>query len=105
MLAKIRQELVLKDGVIFNNDYEGSPKAGAVKIPVRDTEVAVSDYDKANGITAGTGGTAYETMTIDKDKGVNEMTPPVFPTILSPTVSTAPATRWRVRWTPTAPRF
>ena len=50
VLAKIRQELVLKDGVIFNNDYEGSPKAGAVKIPVRDTEVAVSDYDKANGI-------------------------------------------------------
>lgn len=73
VLAKIRQELVLKDGVIFNNDYEGSPKAGAVKIPVRDTEVAVSDYDKANGITAGTGGTAYETMTIDKDKGVNEI--------------------------------
>ena len=73
VMAKIRQELVLKDGVIFNNDYEGSPKAGAVKIPVRDTEVAVSDYDKANGITAGTGSTAYETMTIDKDKGVNEI--------------------------------
>ena len=73
VLAKIRQELVLKDGVIFNNDYEGSPKAGAVKIPVRDTEVAVSDYDKANGITAGTGGTAYETMTIDKDKVADGM--------------------------------
>lgn len=73
VLAKLRQELVLKDGVVFNNDYEGSPKAGAVKIPVRDTEVAVSDYDKANGITAGTGGTSYETMTVDKDKGVNEI--------------------------------
>lgn len=64
---------MLKDGVVFNNDYEGSPTAGAVKIPVRDTEVAVSDYDKANGITAGTGGTSYETMTIDKDKAVNEI--------------------------------
>jgi hypothetical protein len=65
--------LVLKDGVVFNNDYEGSPKAGGVKIPVRDTEVAVSDYDKANGITAGTGSTSYETMLIDKDKAVNEI--------------------------------
>ena len=73
VLAKIRKELVLKDGVVFNNDYEGSPAAGAVKIPVRDTEVTVSDYDKANGITAGTGGTSYETMTINKDKAVNEI--------------------------------
>lgn len=71
--AKVRKELKLKDGVVFNNDYEGSPTAGAVKIPVRDTEVAVSDYDKANGITAGTGTTTYETMTIDKDKAVNEI--------------------------------
>ena len=45
VLAKLRQTLVLKDGVVFNNDYEGSPAAGVVKIPVRDTEVEVSDYD------------------------------------------------------------
>ena len=32
VLAKLRQELVLKDGVVFNNDYEGSPAAGVVKI-------------------------------------------------------------------------
>ena len=36
VLAKMRQEAVLKDGIVFNSDYEGSPKAGAVKIPVRD---------------------------------------------------------------------
>ncbi|MFI3206491.1 MAG: hypothetical protein R3Y33_04525 [Clostridia bacterium] len=73
VLAKLRQELVLKDGVVFNNDYEGSPKAGSVKIPVRDTEVTVSDYNKATGATIGTGTTSYETMTISKDKSVNEV--------------------------------
>ena len=34
VLAKIRQENKLKNGVVFNTDYEGSPKAGVVKIPV-----------------------------------------------------------------------
>jgi hypothetical protein len=71
--AKIRKELKLKDGVVFNNDYEGSPTAGSVKIPVRDGEVVVSDYDKANGINGTHGSTAYETMVIDKDKAVNEV--------------------------------
>ena len=71
--AKVRKELKLKDGVVFNNDYEGNPTAGSVKIPVRDTEVAVSDYDKADGIQGTVGSTAYETMIIDKDKAVNEV--------------------------------
>lgn len=73
VLAKLRQELVLKDGVVFNNDYEGSPAAGMVKIPVRDKEVEVSDYDKANGIQGTHGSTAYENMPITKDKAVNEI--------------------------------
>ena len=73
VLAKLRNELVLADGFVFNNDYEGDPKAGAVKIPQRDTEVAVSDYDKANGISPTTGSTGYITMPISKDKAVNEV--------------------------------
>lgn len=73
VLAKLRQTLVLKDGVVFNNDYEGSPAAGVVKIPVRDTEVEVSDYDKANGIQGKMGSTGYENMVIDKDKALNEI--------------------------------
>lgn len=73
VLAKLRQTLVLKDGVVFNNDYEGSPAAGVVKIPVRDTEVEISDYDKANGIQGKMGSTNYENMVIDKDKALNEV--------------------------------
>lgn len=73
VLAKVRKELVLKDGVVFNNDYEGSPKAGIVKIPTRDTEVAVSNYDKANGVSATSGATSYTNLVIDGDKAVNEI--------------------------------
>lgn len=73
VLAKLRSELVLKDGVVFNNDYEGSPAAGVVKIPQRDEEVVVSDYDKANGITGTHGSTSYVNMPITKDKAVNEI--------------------------------
>ena len=73
VLAKVRKENKLKVGVVFNNDYEGSPKAGSVKIPVRDAEVAVSDYDKANGIDIKTGSTTYDPFIINRDKAVNEI--------------------------------
>lgn len=73
VLAKMRASLVTKENVIFNSNYEGSPKAGAVKIPVRDAEVVVSDYDKANGLAGVTGSTTYQTLTITKDKAVNEV--------------------------------
>lgn len=35
---KLRATLVTKDNLIFNPRYEGNPKAGKVKVPVRDTE-------------------------------------------------------------------
>lgn len=73
VLAKLRNELVLKDGVVFNSDYEGEPSAGIVKIPSRDDEVVVSDYDKANGITGTSGSTSYVDMPISKDKAINEI--------------------------------
>ena len=66
--AKLRSTLVKKDGVIFNTRYEGNPTAGVVKIPVRDTEVTVSDYSKADGAGATHGDTAYVDLIIDKDK-------------------------------------
>lgn len=73
VMEKLRAAIVLEDGVVFNNDYEGDPVSGSVKIPVRDDEVAVSDYDKANGISLATGSTTYTTMIIDKDKAINEL--------------------------------
>lgn len=71
--AKLRQTLVTRDEHIFSTNYEGNPEAGRVKIPVRDTEVTVKDYDKANGVDLETGTTTYMDLDIDKDKAVNEM--------------------------------
>ena len=71
--AKLRQTLVTKDNFVFNNKYEGDPKAGKVKIPVRDTEVKVKDYNKKSGINLEEGDTAYLDLLIDQDKAVNEL--------------------------------
>lgn len=71
--AKLRDTIVQKDGVIWNNRYEGQPTAGAVKIPVRDTEVVVSDYVKKTGAEKTHGDTTYLTVPIDMDKSVNEL--------------------------------
>ena len=72
VLAKLRQTLITKDNVIFNTSYEGNPKAGTVKIPVRG-EVSVLDYDKAKGVTGVTGSTTYMDLAINKDKAINEI--------------------------------
>lgn len=73
VLAKLRANLVLRDGVVFNNDYEGNPVAGKVRIPVRDTEVAVGDYDVATGKAISQGATTYLDVLVNKDKAVNEL--------------------------------
>ena len=70
--AKLRNELVLKDGVIFNNYFEGDPKAGAVKIR-KTGKATVADYDRVNGVDLTSGASAWITVTIDKDKAVNEI--------------------------------
>ena len=71
--AKLRQTLVTRDNYIFNTNYEGNPKSGKVKVPVRDTEVTVKDYNKATGVDLETGTTTYMDLNIDKDKAVNEL--------------------------------
>lgn len=71
--AKLRNTLVTRDNLIFNNRYEGDPKAGKVKIPVRDTEVEVKTYNKATGIDPEAGTTTYLDLSIDHDEAVNEL--------------------------------
>lgn len=73
VLAKLRASLVLQDGIVFNNDYEGNPVAGKVRIPVRDTEVGVGDYDVASGLAISQGSTTYLDVLINKNKAVNEL--------------------------------
>ena len=71
VLAKLRKTSIFIS--LFNTRYEGTPTAGAVKIPVRDTEVAVGDYNKQSGGELSFGSTTYKTLPIDKDKYVNEL--------------------------------
>lgn len=71
VLAKLRKTSIFIG--LFNKRYEGNPTAGAVKIPVRDTEVAVKDYDVVKGGDLSTSATIYKTLPIDKDKYVNEL--------------------------------
>lgn len=71
--VKLRNNLVTRENLIFNARYEGDPKAGKVKIPVRDTEVAVKKYDKAKGLDPETGSTTYLDLNIDQDEAVNEL--------------------------------
>lgn len=71
--AKLRTTLVTRDNLIFNTRYEGSPKAGKVKIPVRDTEVEVKPYSKSTGIDPAAGTTTYLDLSIDQDEAVNEL--------------------------------
>lgn len=70
--AKLRNELVLKDGVIFNTYFEGTPKAGAVKIR-KTGKAAVKDYDRVAGTELTSGASQWITVNVDKDKAVNEI--------------------------------
>lgn len=70
---KLRNQLVTRDNLIFNSRYEGDPTSGKVKIPVRDTEVSVKEYNKAAGLDPEAGSTDYLDLNIDHDEAVNEL--------------------------------
>lgn len=68
--AKLRATSIF-DG-LFNHRYEGQPKAGAVKIPVR-AEATASAYDISAGCDLSVPSTSYETLVLDNDFAVNEL--------------------------------
>ncbi len=70
---KLRATLVTKDRVIFSTRYDGTPTAGAVKIPVRDGEVVVQNYNPLTGVSLTNGDTVYLTVPVDKDIAINEL--------------------------------
>ena len=71
VLVKLRKTSIFAS--LFNTRYEGTPTAGAVQIPVRDTEVAVGDYKINEGGDLSFSSTSYQTLVIDRDKYVNEL--------------------------------
>ena len=73
VLKLARKMMVTNEFEIFATEYEGQPSAGAVKIPTRNTEVSVSDYNTVTGLAPAGGTTTYTTITIGNDKAVNEI--------------------------------
>lgn len=73
VLKLARKSMITNEAEIFSADYEGSAKGGAVKIPTRNTEVSVGDYNTVTGKAPAGGTTTYTTVTIGNDKAVNEI--------------------------------
>lgn len=63
----------LKIRSTFARDYEGSPVAGAVKVPVRNTDVEITDYDVKNGVALSQSATTYINVPVDNHKALNEL--------------------------------
>lgn len=70
------QKLVEKDlkvKKIFKQEYEGDAKTGSIKIPVRETNPEVKDYNKATGVQLTTPTTTYKQVLLEKDWAINEL--------------------------------
>ena len=67
----MRPLLVVRNS--FSRDYQGQPTAGAVQIPVRDTEVELNAYNVLTGSTLTQSATTYLPVLITKDYAINEL--------------------------------
>ena len=57
----------------FSRDYEGEPVSGAVKVPVRNMDPEIKDYDVKNGVELGQSATDYINVPVDKHDAINEL--------------------------------
>lgn len=57
----------------FSTDYEIDGATGAIKVPTRDAEVTISDYDILNGIELTQSATDYLTLPVEDNYGINEL--------------------------------
>lgn len=67
----MRPDLLIRN--TFTTDYEGDPASGAVKVPVRNTDVSVQNYDVVSGANLTTSATDYINIPIDNNKVINEL--------------------------------
>ena len=64
---------LLKIRNTFSTDYEGEPVSGAVKVPVRNMDPSIQDYDVKNGIDLTQSATSYLTILVDEHDAINEL--------------------------------
>lgn len=57
----------------FSTDYEIDGATGAIKVPTRDAEVTISDYDILNGVELTQSATDYVDLPVDKNYAINEL--------------------------------
>ena len=57
----------------FSRDYEGNPVSGAVQVPTRNGDIALSDYDVKNGIELTQSATDYLQILVDGHKAFSEL--------------------------------
>lgn len=57
----------------FQTDYEIDGATGAIKVPTRDAEVTISNYDILNGVELTQSATDYVDLPVDKNYAINEL--------------------------------
>lgn len=67
----MRQEFSIRND--FSRDYEGNPVVGAVKVPTRNGEVKLTDYDILHGVELSQSATDYIDILVNKEKAINEL--------------------------------
>ena len=67
----IRQEFSIRND--FSRDYEGDPVVGMVKVPTRNEDIKLSDYDILNGIIMTQSATDYLDIPVDQEKAFSEL--------------------------------